>query len=121
MVRPSQCTKKYGVPLLAGAWVSPLKAITQETHNNNNGDGDGDGEEGVVVVAGGGGSQRNGVPNCILLAEYDCHSSTLTDAQDTFDTGDDLPLRLAGFRENVVCSFEKDCRVFLVQREDGGR
>lgn len=109
------CSKKYGQPLFAGAWVKGKKK----------GDGDGDGkeeaeEEGLVLLAGGGGNQRSGVPNSLLLAEYDFESTVLTDALDTFTTADDPPYRMAAHPagEGVVCSFEKDCRLFEVCRDD---
>jgi prolactin regulatory element-binding protein len=116
-LRNQLCSKKFGQPLFAGAWVSPLK---------KEGD-DGDGGEqtpgkGLVLLAGGGGNQRTGVPNSLLLAEYDFESTELTDAVDTFATGDDPPYRLAAHPagEAVVCSLEHDCRLFQVRaREDG--
>lgn len=114
------CSKKFGQPLFAGAWVAPLKQKEEKD------DGDGDGKpreaEGLVMLAGGGGNQRNGVPNSLLLAQYDFQSTELTDAVDTFATGDDPPYRLAAHPagEGVVCSLEKDCRLFQVRREDGG-
>lgn len=123
------CSKKYGRPLFAGAWLAPLTTKKKKEEEERNGEGDEEGEvfpkeaqEGVVVLAGGGGNQRNGVPNSLLLAEYDFKSTLLTDALDTYSTGDDTPLRLAAHPagEGVVCSFEKDCRLFEVLRESSG-
>lgn len=107
------CSKKFGQPLFAGAWVEGSSST-----------GDGKDEEppkGLVLLAGGGGNQRNGVPNSLLLAEYDFQSTELTDAVDTFATGDDPPYRLAAHPsgEAVVCSLENDCRLFHVRREEG--
>ena len=62
---------------------------------------------------------EGGVPNSLLLAKYDFASTVLSDAVDTFSTGDDPPLRVAVHPggEALVCSFEKDCRVLEVCRE----
>lgn len=108
------CSKKYGLPLFAGAWANP------EDTNEEQGETLGkEGEQGIVVLAGGGGNQRSGVPNSLLLATYDFESTVLSDAVDTFSTGDDPPLRVAVHPggEALVCSFEKDCRVLEVCRE----
>ena len=116
------CSKKYGQPLFAGAWVVPMRG-----KEDADGDGDAGGaaepvEEGVVVLAGGGGNQRSGVPNSLLVVKYNFDSTVLTDALDKHATGDDPPFRLAAHPagEGVVCSFEKDCRLFQVRRGDDG-
>ena len=72
------CSKKYGLPLFAGAWVAPGKDKAEKAENEDDGDG-GEAEEGVVVLAGGGGNQRNGVPNSLLLVKYDFASTVFTD------------------------------------------
>lgn len=115
------CSKKYGQPLFAGAWVTPLKEDSEDGDGIER-EGEKEQEEGVVVLAGGGGNQRSGVPNSLLLVGYDFASTVLTDALDKLVTGDDPPYRLAAHPagEGVVCSFEKDCRLFQVRRADGG-
>lgn len=109
-----QCSKKYPVPLFAGGWGAPVKEEEEGSCEN---------EEGLVVLAGGGGNGRNGVPNSLLLAQYDFGTTVLSDALDTFSTGDDPPLRLAMHPagDGFVCSFEKECRLFGMKKEEGGK
>jgi prolactin regulatory element-binding protein len=111
------CSKKYGLPLFAGAWANPGDT-NKEAQEQGETLGK-EGEQGIVVLAGGGGNQRSGVPNSLLLAKYDFATTVLSDAVDTFSTGDDPPLRVAVHPggEAIVCSFEKDCRVLEVCRE----
>lgn len=105
------CLKKYGQFLFVGVWVKGKKK----------GDGDGDGkeeveEEGLVLLVGGGGNQWSGVLNSLLFVEYDFEFIVLMDVLDIFIMVDDLfycmVVYLVG--EGVVCSFEKDCRLFEV-------
>jgi prolactin regulatory element-binding protein len=109
--RYPHCSKKYPVPLFSGAWSGSKGTTT--------------GGEGVVILAGGGGNGRTGVPNCLLLAQYDFSTSVLSDAFHNFSTDDDPPYRLAvqPGGKGFVCSFENDCRLFTLKKaadDDGG-
>ena len=80
--------KKYGVPLYGAAWV-PSTVISDPPHpidQNQEADQDpGDGSTQspaaptCVVFCGGGGEGRSGIPNAILLAEFDFASNSLSD------------------------------------------
>lgn len=109
--RYPHCSKKYPVPLFSGAWSG-------SGGENEESEGTTTGGEGVVILAGGGGNGRTGVPNCLLLAQYDFSTSVLSDAFHNFSTDDDPPYRLAvqPGGKGFVCSFENDCRLFTLKK-----
>lgn len=110
--RYPHCSKKYPVPLFSGAWSGSSGGENEESEGTTIGG------EGVVILAGGGGNGRTGVPNCLLLAQYDFSTSVLSDAFHNFSTGDDPPYRLAvqPGGKGFVCSFENDCRLFTLKK-----
>ncbi|CAM6012900.1 unnamed protein product [Sphagnum balticum] len=109
--RYQHCSKKYPVPRFSGAWSG-------SGGENEESEGTTTGGEGVVILAGGGGNGRTGVPNCLLLAQYDFSSSALSDAFHNFSTDDDPPYRLAvqPGGKGFVRSFENDCRLFTLKK-----
>jgi prolactin regulatory element-binding protein len=109
--RYPHCSKKYPVPLFSGAWSG-------SGGENEESEGTTTGGEGVVILAGGGGNGRTGVPNCLLLAQYDFSTSVLSDAFHNFSTDDDPPYRLAvqPGGKGFVCSFQNDCRLFTLKK-----
>ncbi|KAF3432184.1 hypothetical protein FNV43_RR26923 [Rhamnella rubrinervis] len=128
--------KKYGVPFYSVDWV-PYKAIkvdgkwegakqedpdqTQSddvapTTDTKNADGN------YVVLAGGGGEGRSGIPNAIVLVQFDPTSNSLSDQPvDKHGSGSDLPYRMAvnPGGDGLVCSFPKSCRWFEWEGEKG--
>lgn len=92
--------RKYGVPFYSVDWV-PYKAIkfdrksegekqqdpdqTQSDDNAPAADTDTENADGnYVVLAGGGGEGRSGIPNAIVLAQFDPTSNSLSDQPVTF-------------------------------------
>lgn len=82
--------KKYGVPFYSVAWV-PYKSIrfhrkleeenqnpdqTQSSSDDNNA---ATAVQKYVVLAGGGGEGRSGIPNAIVLIQFDITSNSLSD------------------------------------------
>ncbi|XP_024019406.1 SEC12-like protein 2 isoform X1 [Morus notabilis] len=109
--------RKYGVPFYAVAWV-PYKSIrfdfkSEEDQKEDQPDRNDD--RNYVVLAGGGGEGRSGIPNAVVLSEFDLASNSLSDLPVVkHGTGSDLPYRMAGHPrgEGLICSFPKFCRWF---------
>lgn len=92
--------KKYGVPFYSVDWV-PYKAIKfdcksegerqqdpDQTQPDDNAPATASDKEkadgSYVVLAGGGGEGRSGIPNAIVLAQFDPASNSLSDQPVTF-------------------------------------
>lgn len=74
--------KKYGVPLYGAAWVPPA-AIRSVLNSSKDAAGDDDSAASppstAVVLAGGGGEGSSGIPNALLIANFDFESNSLSD------------------------------------------
>ncbi|XP_074381399.1 SEC12-like protein 2 [Apium graveolens] len=91
-------------------------------HHNNHNDNDGADEfppsinaTRLVVLAGGGGEGNIGIPNALLISEFDVNSNSLSDDPlSKLGTGADLPYRMALHPggEGLICSMPKSCRWF---------
>ncbi|CAD5177822.1 unnamed protein product [Musa acuminata subsp. malaccensis] len=69
----------------------------------------------LVALGGGGGEGRSGVPNVLLIAEFDLISRSLSDTPVfRLGTDADVPYRMAVHPggDGVVCAFPKSCRWF---------
>ena len=86
--------KKYGVPFYSVAWV-PYSSIlfdpkSKEEHKDES-DQPQPGDEhtsnrNYVVLAGGGGEGRSGIPNAVVLSEFDAASNSLSDRPVNFQS-----------------------------------
>ncbi|XP_008782191.2 SEC12-like protein 2 [Phoenix dactylifera] len=69
----------------------------------------------LVALGGGGGEGRSGVPNALVISEFDLASRSLSD-QPVFRMGTDaeVPYRMAVHPggDGILCSFPKGCRWF---------
>ncbi|KAE8022854.1 hypothetical protein FH972_008618 [Carpinus fangiana] len=117
--------QKYGVPFYSAAWV-PYKSIKfdkeedreQSTDEVSGGHKSSPAPEpsaaqDYVVFAGGGGEGRSGIPNAVVLSQFDFASNVLSDQPVAkLGTGSDLPYRMAVHPggDGLVCSFPKSCR-----------
>ncbi|XP_008795179.1 SEC12-like protein 2 isoform X2 [Phoenix dactylifera] len=133
------CSKTYGFPIYCAAWV-PLDLISaaaeaaaeeeeekgEEEKEDKGKQVGGEGSEGepspsqkgdrlLVALGGGGGEGRSGVPNALVVSEFDLASRSLSD-QPVFRMGTDaeVPYRMAVHpgRDGILCSFPKGCRWF---------
>ncbi|KAF7849975.1 hypothetical protein BT93_L0053 [Corymbia citriodora subsp. variegata] len=123
-------TQKYGVPLYGAAWApldrvrSRLKSREPPAEKEREADGGGgrggdaaaaDGDRGCLVLAGGGGEGKSGIPNAVLLAEYDFPSGSLSEQPVAkLGTGSELPYRMAVHPQGdgVLCAMPNCCRWF---------
>ncbi|CAH9054559.1 unnamed protein product [Cuscuta epithymum] len=115
--------KKYGVPIYGAAWV-PSGAITYAPEPKPEEDGDSMAPadklpslaaDNYIVLAGGGGEGRSGVPNAILLVQFNPDSHILSNQPVArLGTGTDVPYRMAVHPggEGLICSLPKSCRLF---------
>ncbi|KAI5353268.1 PREDICTED: SEC12 [Prunus dulcis] len=131
-IEPPSNYQKYGVPFYVAAWApdvrksqprdqddddddqskAPTETESAQSHPNQN----------HVVLAGGGGEGRSGVPNAILVAQFDPASVSLSHQPVAkLDTGSDLPYRMAVHPggDGLICSFPNSCRWFEWDEESG--
>ncbi|RZC58186.1 hypothetical protein C5167_005485 [Papaver somniferum] len=122
--------QKYGVPLYGAAWV-PLRDLynkknhpqkqeeekeeekeekksepAEETINKKNS---------WLVLSGGGGAGSSGIPNSLLLTQFDSSSNSLSETPVArHGTGDLLPYRMAVHPsgDGLICAFPESCRWF---------
>ncbi|KAG0449786.1 hypothetical protein HPP92_027233 [Vanilla planifolia] len=127
------CSKTYGLPLYCAAWV-PLdrigdavndKEVAETTQDDLSIAGKAVAAEAapspakadqlLVVLGGGGGEGRSGVPNAVLLSQFDVASNSLSDQPvHKLGTEGEVPYRMAMHPggHGFVCSFLKSCRYF---------
>ncbi|KAJ9135779.1 hypothetical protein P3X46_032921 [Hevea brasiliensis] len=123
--RPS--LQKYGVPFYSSGWV-PFKELRSklQSHDRQQSD-DKDEDSGnestqqeisdqyYVVLAGGGGEGCSGIPNAIVLAQFDFASNSLS-AQPVakLGLGSDVPYRMVVHPggDGLLCALPKSCRFF---------
>ncbi|GAA0160164.1 guanyl-nucleotide exchange factor [Lithospermum erythrorhizon] len=94
-------SKMYGVPLYGAAWI-PSSASSAAMKS-------------YVVLAGGGGEGRSGIPNALLVSEFDFPSNSLADQPVAkLGTGSDLPYRISVHPqgEGLICALPNSCRWF---------
>ncbi|XP_073001302.1 SEC12-like protein 2 isoform X1 [Typha latifolia] len=127
------CSKTYGFPIYCAAWV-PLAQISaaaaaekveeekKEGDAASEGGGGGDssastdkGDRLLVALGGGGGEGRSGVPNVVVISQFDVPSRSLAE-QPVFrmETERDVPYRMAVHPggDGIIFSFPKSCRWF---------
>ncbi|KAL3501882.1 hypothetical protein ACH5RR_036331 [Cinchona calisaya] len=106
--------KKYGVPLYGAAWVPPaaIRSVLSSSEDDDD-SAAAPPEENDVVLAGGGGEGSSGIPNALLIANFNFESNSLSDQPVArLGTGTELPYRIAVHPggEGVICSFPESCR-----------
>ncbi|KAF9609895.1 hypothetical protein IFM89_018980 [Coptis chinensis] len=69
----SACSQKYGVPSYGAAWV-PTNNIFDKQKPMENDEQDSELSSSWLVFCGGGGEGRSGIPNSLLLAQFDSNS-----------------------------------------------
>lgn len=107
-------SQTYGVPLYGASWV-PANAIRSADPKSGDADESSSKPPECLVLAGGGGQGRNGIPNALLLSQFDSSANSLTsEPVCRLGTADDLPYRMAVHPrgDGLICSFSKDCRWF---------
>ncbi|XP_021735541.1 SEC12-like protein 2 [Chenopodium quinoa] len=106
-------TQRYGVPLYGASWV-PSHAIRSTDSADPKSD-DADYPSEFLVLAGGGGEGRSGIPNAVLLSEFDFAADSLS-PEPVFRVGtaNELPYRMAVHPrdDGLICSFPNSCRWF---------
>ncbi|KAM0961182.1 hypothetical protein ACFX13_020922 [Malus domestica] len=130
---------KYGVPFYAAAWLPGLgKSKRPDQDQDDAGDdkketetqtqktetqtelAQFDSNQNHVVFSGGGGEGRSGVPNAIVVAQFDPASVSLSSQPVAkLNTGSALPYRMAVHPagSGLVCSFPDSCRWFELEEE----
>ncbi|KAG9454441.1 hypothetical protein H6P81_007345 [Aristolochia fimbriata] len=120
------CCKKYGLPLYCASWVPfdkiqqnsiPQQEAKEETTSGEDSNGIKQSSPLVpyLVFGGGGGEGRSGVPNALLLAQFDFSTASLSDEPvNKLKTDGELPYRMAVHPggEGLVCSFPQNCKWF---------
>ncbi|XP_048428853.1 SEC12-like protein 2 isoform X2 [Pyrus x bretschneideri] len=130
--------QKYGVPFYAAAWLPGLGKSKRLDQEDDAGDdkretetqtqktetqtelAQFDSSQNHVVFSGGGGEGRSGVPNAILIAQFDPASISLSNQPVAkLNTGSALPYRMAVHPagSGLVCSFPDSCRWFELEEE----
>ncbi|KAJ4973804.1 hypothetical protein NE237_006978 [Protea cynaroides] len=124
------CFRKYGLPFYAASWVPSEKIFLaqrkqkqgsqKEGEEVSTGDGstalpDAAINSSYLAFAGGGGEGSSGIPNAIVIAEFDFSSNFLSqEPVAKLRLGADLPYRMAVHPggEGLICSLPKSCRWF---------
>ncbi|KAH9618224.1 hypothetical protein KSS87_016168 [Heliosperma pusillum] len=102
--------QRYGVPLYGASWVPHTAAAENPA-----------GE--YVVLAGGGGEGSSGIPNAILLSQFDRSATSLSsNPVIQHGTGADLPYRMAVHPrgDGLIASFPTSCRWFDWENVENG-
>ncbi|KAK9091175.1 hypothetical protein Sjap_024352 [Stephania japonica] len=108
----SLCAQKYGVPIYGASWVPSQPPSEEETESTQQQKPT---RPSLLVFCGGGGEGRSGIPNSLLISQFDFASNTLSpNPVAKLGTNDDLPYRMAVHPggEGLICSFPKSCRWF---------
>ncbi|KAL0000209.1 hypothetical protein SO802_019811 [Lithocarpus litseifolius] len=116
-------SQKYGLPLHSAAWVSyklpdldPDPSTSDEVSNAKSKSA----QKSYIFLAGGGGEGRSGIPNAVLLVEFDFTAKSLSNHPvSRFETVSDLPHRMAVHPrgDGVICSFPKSCGLYVINEE----
>ncbi|KAK9106110.1 hypothetical protein Scep_022954 [Stephania cephalantha] len=107
-------SQKYGIPIYGASWIPKQNRFEEETESTHQQQSPSSSSP-LLVFCGGGGEGRSGIPNSLLIAQFDSNSSTLSpDPVAKLGTGDDLPYRMAVHPggQGLICSFSKSCRWF---------
>lgn len=116
--------QKYGVPFYAVAWVlsNYIRFDPKSEDERKEDQPDRNDDRNYIVLAGGGGEGRSGIPNAVILSEFDLSSNSLSHQPVVkHETRSDLPYRMAVHPggEGLVCSFPNFCRWFKWDEEHG--
>ncbi|XP_042503062.1 SEC12-like protein 2 [Macadamia integrifolia] len=124
------CFRKYGLPFYSASWVPSKKIFAQKLKQKQESQKEGEevatddgstltsdtkANRSYLAFAGGGGEGRSGIPNAILLADFDFSSNSLSEQPVAkLGTQADLPYRMAVHPggEGLICSLPKSCRWF---------
>ncbi|KAL9234323.1 hypothetical protein vseg_009206 [Gypsophila vaccaria] len=111
--------QRYGVPLYGASFV-PRAAVTSTSDDDTPPSTSPE----YLVLSGGGGEGNSGIPNALLLTEFDRTVNSLSDEPLVrHGTNDDLPYRMAVHPrgDGVICSFPKSCRLFEWENTENDR
>ncbi|KAK9742701.1 hypothetical protein RND81_03G192100 [Saponaria officinalis] len=115
--------QRYGVPLYGASWV-PRAALQSTVDDSSTVETPTSTSPEYLVLSGGGGEGNSGIPNALLLTEFDRSVNSLSDEPVVrHGTGADLPYRMAVHPrgEGVICSFPDSCRWFDWENGENGR
>ncbi|XP_071737731.1 SEC12-like protein 2 [Rutidosis leptorrhynchoides] len=105
--------KKYGVPFYGASFVPQTAFRSCDTNEKDKNEIEN--EKKFVIFGGGGGEGRSGIPNALVVTQFDSLSNSLSDQPvSKLGTDTDLPYRMAVHPggEGVICSLPKSCRWF---------
>ncbi|KAL9254950.1 SEC12-like protein [Drosera capensis] len=119
--------QKYGVPIYGAAWIprDAIRSALRSTDGDEASAAEDDNKSPVipsyVVLAGGGGEGRSGIPNAVLLAEFDFETTSLSNEPVVnLRTGGDLPYRMSVHPggEGLICAMPNSFRWFQWEASD---
>lgn len=123
--RSDPSCKTYGIPLYCAS-IIPVNKITKLQQNKNHNhdeeedaatqkDSSSNPDRLLILFGGGGGHGNSGVPNALVLSEFDFASKSLSGQPICrLETGEELPYRMAMHPggDGFICAFLKSCRWF---------
>ncbi|XP_026386839.1 SEC12-like protein 2 [Papaver somniferum] len=117
--------QKYGVPLYGAAWVLLRDLYNKKNHpqkqEEEKEEKKSEPAEKIInknswlVLSGGGGAGSSGIPNSLLLTQFDSSSNSLSETPVArHGTGNLLPYRMAVHPggDGLICAFPESCRWF---------
>ncbi|KAK9115329.1 hypothetical protein Syun_022126 [Stephania yunnanensis] len=70
-------SQKYGIPIYGASWIPKQNRFEEETESTHQQQSPSSSSP-LLVFCGGGGEGRSGIPNSLLIAQFDSNSSTLS-------------------------------------------